>query len=91
MFLPGYLYVNHVYGCCPWRPEEGAGSIGTGSNYRVVNGPGSWELNPDPLEGKPVLLTSEPSHQPPGHLIVQPSYEVVRLPLCLNVCQVRTL
>ena len=26
---------------------------------------GCWELNPGPLEEQPVLLTAEPSHQPP--------------------------
>ena len=26
--LPAYLSVHHIYVWCPWRPEEGIGSLG---------------------------------------------------------------
>lgn len=39
---------------CPWKSERGSGTAGTG--FRVLSG---WELNPNPLEETPELLTTE--------------------------------
>ena len=57
----------HVHYLCAWclqRPKESVRSLGT----RVTDGcdpPNScWELNLGPMEKKPVLLTTEPFHQP---------------------------
>lgn len=41
---------------CPWKSEGGSGTAGTG--IRVLSG---WELNPNPLEETPELLTTERS------------------------------
>ena len=52
---------------CACRPEEGIRSL-------IIDGCeppcGCWELNSGPLEEQPVLLTSEPSLQPPGFCFV---------------------
>lgn len=54
------MYVHHVHVWCLLRPEEGIGSL----EIRITEGCkllcGCWELNLDSLEGKPMLLTSEP-------------------------------
>jgi len=39
---------------------------------------GCWELNPGPLEEQPVLITTEPSLQPPFGLCVGSGYRLVR-------------
>lgn len=54
------MYVHHVHVWCLLRPEEEIGSL----EIRITEGCkllcGCWELNLDSLEGKPMLLTSEP-------------------------------
>ena len=49
---------------CIWRPEVST----TSSVIGVIDGCeppyGCWELNPSPQEEQPVLLDTEPSHQP---------------------------
>jgi hypothetical protein len=46
-------------------PEEGIICITDGCEPPC----GCWELNSEPLEEQSVLLTSEPSLQPPGHVL----------------------
>jgi hypothetical protein len=62
--LPTAMSMYYVHSWCLQRPEEDAGSSGTG----VMNGCdppcGCQEWNSGPLEEQPVLLTSEPSLQP---------------------------
>jgi hypothetical protein len=38
--------VYHVHAWCPWRPQEGVRSPGTG----VANSCGCWELSSGPLQ-----------------------------------------
>lgn len=52
------LHMYTVWIQCPWRPEEGVGSV---PGARVPDGyeppRGCWELNPGPLQEEWVLLT----------------------------------
>ena len=50
-----YLFCQHLCLC------EGTRSSGAGVTDSCELPCGCWELNPDPLEEQPVLLTSEPS------------------------------
>lgn len=82
MFIHGYLYfyficvgilpvcisVHHMHALCPWRSEDGIESSGTGLTDGCDPPCGCWELNTDPLEEKPVLLTPELLLQPPHAL-----------------------
>lgn len=56
MFVPG-----------PWKAEEGIRFPGIGviDSYELPYG--YWELNPRPLEEQYMLLTTEPSPQPPNN------------------------
>ncbi|EDL03328.1 mCG1026209, isoform CRA_a [Mus musculus] len=51
---------------CLSRPEEGVRSPGTGVTDRRELPYGCRELNLDPLEEPPALLTTEPSFPVPG-------------------------
>jgi hypothetical protein len=55
------------------KPEEGIGAITDGCEPPY----GCWELNSGPLEEQLVLLTTEPSLQPPSSLVLM--YCQVRL------------
>ena len=52
-----YVHICVMYVWCPQRPEEGAGSLGTGVQMVRSHYMG-------PLEEQPVLLIAEPSFQP---------------------------
>ena len=54
-----YLTLFYVHWC------EGVRSPGTGFSDSCELPCGCWELNPGPLEEQSVLLTAEPSLQPP--------------------------
>lgn len=49
---------------CTGRPYEDIISLGTTVTMGCVLPYGCWELNPDPLEELPVLLTAEPALRP---------------------------
>jgi hypothetical protein len=55
--------VYHLYAWCPWRPEEGIRSPGTGVADDCEPLCGYWELNPGPFEEYTVFLTMDPSLQ----------------------------
>jgi hypothetical protein len=60
------MYVNvlltyHLHVWCPWRPEEGIGSLRTGVMDGCESLCGFQESNPGPLQEQHVLLTTEPS------------------------------
>ena len=57
------LCLDTMCAWCAWRPEEGAGSFGTGVTDDGEPPCGCWMPNLGPLEEQPVLLTSEPSLQ----------------------------
>lgn len=56
------MCVHHLHAWYPRRPE-GIGASGTG--YELPSG--CWESNLGPLEGEPVLLTTELSLQPSSY------------------------
>jgi len=60
------MSVHPLHAWCPQRPEEVV--ITPGAGVRGGCGPPSpyryWDLNPDPLEKQPVLLTTESLLQP---------------------------
>lgn len=63
--LPACMYVNHMHA---WglQIEEGVGCPGTEVTHDCEPPCGSLELNPGPLEGQPVLLSTEQFlHTPP--------------------------
>lgn len=55
--LPACDCVCHVHAWCPWRPEEGAGSPGTGVTGICEPSCGCWEPNPGYVPEKQVFLT----------------------------------
>ena len=75
-----FYFLFCVYGCfacmclctmCmqyPQRPEEDIRSHGTEVKDNCQLPCGCWELNPGPLQEQPVLLTTEPSLQPPAFM-----------------------
>ena len=64
-----YLFLFHVHWLvfceqvCLYKGVRSPG-IGDTDSYEVPCG--CWELNLGPLEGHPMLLTDEPSLQPPS-------------------------
>lgn len=58
--LSASIYVYHVHVWCFQRPVKGIGSSESGVTD-VCELWCWWESNPDPLEGQPLLLTTEPS------------------------------
>jgi len=70
-----YLYVcMHVHPVCAWclrRSEEGIRSPGTGDKEGCEPPCGFWELNLGPLQEQQVLLTTEPSLQPPIFVLLR--------------------
>lgn len=62
--LPACVPVHHVNTCYLRRSGEGTGSSGTGDSDDYELPCGFGELNLGPLEGQPMLLTSEPSLRP---------------------------
>ena len=61
-------------------PCEGVGSTGTGVTDSCELLCGCWELNPAPLKEQPVLLTAEPSLQPPKGSFKLPTLTQLKLP-----------
>lgn len=54
-----YLPVHYLCSWCPWRPEKGARSFGTGVTISCEPPPrGYWETNLGHLEEQPMLLTT---------------------------------
>lgn len=63
---------------CPWTPEEGVGSPGTGATDTWAPPHRCWESNPSPLQEQPTILTSRPHDMQFGHhAIVIRSYQKV--------------
>lgn len=59
------MHISAPYACwCPWRPQEGLTSPETGVTEGCELPHRCWELNPESLEEKPVLLIPKPSLQP---------------------------
>lgn len=50
--------------CCLERPEDGAGSAGTGTEDGCKLLCGCWDLNPGPLQEQQAFSPAEPSLQP---------------------------
>lgn len=67
--LPVGLYLLQVHSWCPWKPDEGVRSFGTG--VTTVNNNAHWELNPGSLQEQPVLITAESSLHFPGFYVAQ--------------------
>lgn len=56
-----YIYMDIICLQCPWRPEEGGGSPGTGVIYRRWAAVWYWlELDLGPPEEHSVLSTTDP-------------------------------
>lgn len=64
--LPACMSVHCINALCPWRPEEDIGSLWTGVSDGCETLCGFWKLNQDPLQEQQILLTTEPSLQPPN-------------------------
>jgi hypothetical protein len=54
------VYVPHMGLVLMEAGREGISSLGTGVTVSWESPSGCWELNLDPLEEQPVLLTAEP-------------------------------
>lgn len=52
------MSVLRVDAWCPWRPEEGVGSTGTGTTDGYGTPRRYREPNPGPLQGQQVFLTT---------------------------------
>ena len=67
MCMPACMTVYHMHACCPWSAEEDIGSPGTELKDCWELPCGCWESSTlGLLEEQPVLLTTEPSLQPPN-------------------------
>ena len=58
--LPACESVNCVSAWCLWKPEESIRSSATGVTDGCESPCRCWELNPNPSEEQPALLTPEP-------------------------------
>lgn len=65
-----FMHMSDLPACvcvlCPWRPEKGMQSLGTGvtGGYELL--PVSWKANLDPLGKQQIVLTTElPLQTPP--------------------------
>ena len=61
-----------LYVLVPTKVTDGISFPEAESPYRRVGWNGCWEPSPGPLEEQPVLLTAEPSLQPPATHIFNP-------------------
>ena len=64
LFVCLFIYLCTVVLCLSVCLYEDVGSPGTGVADSCELPCGCWVLNPSPLQEQPVLLTTEPSHQP---------------------------
>jgi hypothetical protein len=65
--LPECMSMCHVCVQCPWGLKGGIRSPGTRVTDDFEAPYGFWDSNQGPLEEQPVLITTEPSLQPPSH------------------------
>lgn len=61
--LPLCLPIHHMHAWCPQRPEEDAGSPGTGVTEDCELLCECSKLNPGPFQEQLVLLSTDPSLQ----------------------------